>query len=98
MKNNEKLSIAKKNILRDSYNPKYFTKIKGYEFNNGLDYDKLLDSLYTTGFQATNLGKAIEIIKNMRKDKCTIFLGYTSNLVTSGLRDIFRYLAEHKLV
>ena len=50
MKNNEKLSIAKKNILRDSYNPKYFTKIKGYEFNNGLDYDKLLDS-YSSGVE-----------------------------------------------
>jgi deoxyhypusine synthase len=34
----------------------------------------------------------------MRKDKCTIFLGYTSNMVTSGLRDVFRYLAQHKLV
>lgn len=28
----------------------------------------------------------------------TIFLGFTSNLVTSGLRDIFRYLLEHNLV
>jgi deoxyhypusine synthase len=27
-----------------------------------------------------------------------IYLGYTSNMVTSGLRDIFRYLAEHKKV
>nr|CAD2194746.1 unnamed protein product [Meloidogyne enterolobii] len=28
----------------------------------------------------------------------TLFLGFTSNLVTSGLRDIFRYLLEHNLV
>lgn len=95
---NKKLEIAKKNILRDSYNPKNFTAIKGYDFNNKLDYNKLLDSFSTTGFQASNLGKAIEIIKKMREEKCTIFLGYTSNMVTSGLRDVFRYLAEHKLV
>ena len=93
------LEIAKKNILRS---PKKETKasveIKGYDFNNGVDYDKIIDSYFTTGFQATNLAEAIEIIKKMREEKCTIFLGYTSNMVTSGLRDIFRYLAEHKLV
>lgn len=29
-------------------------------------------------------------------EKTTIFLGYTSNMISSGLRGIFRYLAEHK--
>ncbi|XP_039648393.1 deoxyhypusine synthase-like [Perca fluviatilis] len=29
---------------------------------------------------------------------CTIFLGYTSNLISSGLRETIRYLAEHKMV
>src|SRR3989344_5179113 len=95
---NKKLEIAKKNILRNSFNPKNFTPIKGYDFNKGINYEKLIDSFATTGFQASNLGKAIEIVKKMREEKCTIFLGYTSNMVTSGLRDIFRYLAEHKLV
>jgi len=98
MKENDKLKVAKKNILRDSFKPKDYVKIKGYDFSKGLDYDKLLDSFSTTGFQASNLGKAIEIIKKMRKDNCTIFLGYTSNMVTSGLREVFRYLAENKLV
>jgi len=32
------------------------------------------------------------------KIKCKIFLGYTSNLISSGLREIFRFLAQHKLV
>lgn len=98
MKEQEKLKTAKANILRDSENPKDYVAIEGYDFSEGLNYDKLLDSFATTGFQATNLGKAIEIIKKMRKEKCTIFLGYTSNLVTSGLRDVFRYLVENKMV
>jgi len=72
--------------------------IKGYDFNQGIDYSKLIDSYASTGFQASNLSKAIEIIKEMRKKKAYIFLGYTSNMVTSGLRDIIRYLVEHKLV
>ncbi len=30
--------------------------------------------------------------------KCTIFLGYTSNMVSCGLREIIRYLVQHKMV
>lgn len=30
--------------------------------------------------------------------KSTIFMGYTSNLISSGLRDTLRYLVQHKMV
>lgn len=30
--------------------------------------------------------------------KCKVFLGFTSNLVSSGIRDTFRYLVEHRMV
>ncbi len=33
-----------------------------------------------------------------RSDRCMIFLGYTSNLVSSGVREHIRYLVEHKMV
>jgi deoxyhypusine synthase len=72
--------------------------IKGYDFNKGLDYDKLLESYSSTGIQASNFAKAVEIINEMIKDKAFIYLGYTSNIVTSGLRDILRFLAEHKKI
>jgi deoxyhypusine synthase len=93
----EKLSEGKENILRESEEPKG-AEIHGYDFTKGVDWDKLLDSFATTGFQASHLSKAIDIINQMRKDKCTIYLGYTSNMVTSGLRDVFRYLVQHKMV
>ncbi|MBS3144054.1 deoxyhypusine synthase [Candidatus Woesearchaeota archaeon] len=91
---------GKENVLRDadSPDPKGLPEVHGYDFNKGVNYDKLLESYLTTGFQATHLAKAIELIKQMRKDKCTIYLGYTSNMVSSGLRDIFRFLVEHKMV
>ncbi|HLF54687.1 MAG TPA: deoxyhypusine synthase [Candidatus Nanoarchaeia archaeon] len=92
-----KLKKGHENVLRESEEPSGLA-IRGYDFNKGVDYDKIIDSFAATGFQATHLAKAIEIIKEMRKQKCTIYLGYTSNMVTSGLRDIFRYLAEHKMV
>ncbi|KAI7869514.1 deoxyhypusine synthase [Spinellus fusiger] len=36
---------------------------------------------------------------DVRKNtKCKIFLGYTSNLVSSGMREIIRFLVQHKMV
>uniref|UniRef100_A0A023F8D9 deoxyhypusine synthase n=1 Tax=Triatoma infestans TaxID=30076 RepID=A0A023F8D9_TRIIF len=33
-----------------------------------------------------------------RKSSCTIFLGYTSNMASCGVRDSIRFLVQHKLV
>lgn len=85
------------NILKKSEEVEGIS-IKGYNFDKGVNYSELIDSFASTGFQASNLVKAVEIIKKMRKEKAYIYLGYTSNMVSSGLRDIFRYLAEHKLI
>ena len=30
--------------------------------------------------------------------KCKVFLGFTSNLISSGVRDTVRYLTEHRMV
>lgn len=32
------------------------------------------------------------------RSNCTIFLGYTSNIVSSGLREVVRFLVQHNLV
>ncbi len=92
-----KEKIARKNILRKSEEAEG-VKIKGYDFNQGVNYDKILDSFSSTGIQASNLSKAISIINEMIESKSYIYLGYPSNLVTSGLREVIRYLAEHKKV
>ncbi len=94
----DKEEIARKNILRESSEEPEGLKIKGYNFDNGIDYKKIIKSFSTTGFQATNLSKAIEITNKMIQDKAFIYLGYTSNMVSSGLRDIFRYLVQNKKV
>lgn len=95
MSNNEK--TARENVLCDSEEINGIS-IKGYEFNEGVNYDKIIDSYLSTGFQASHLANAISIVDKMIKEKATIYLGYTSNLVTSGIRDIIRYLAEHKKI
>lgn len=39
--------------------------VKGYNFNQGVDYRALLRSYLTTGLQATNVGVAIQLINTM---------------------------------
>jgi deoxyhypusine synthase len=97
-------------------------EVKGYDFNNGLDYEKVFKSYLHTGFQASYLGESIEIVNKMIKwrlsdepvkdgededlltkearDKvrCTIFLGYTSNMVSCGMREYIKYLCQHKMI
>lgn len=87
-------------------------KVEELDFNKLLGTGKPItaDDLYQgmrhMGFQATSIGEAIRIINDMRtwrdpetgEEKTTIFLGYTSNLISSGLRGVFRWLVEHKHV
>ncbi|EMC97152.1 hypothetical protein BAUCODRAFT_441265 [Baudoinia panamericana UAMH 10762] len=65
----------------------------------------LVEGMAKIGFQATSVGQAVNIINNMRSwrdpetaERTTIFLGYTSNLISSGLRETLRWLVQHKHV
>lgn len=96
--------------------------VTGYDFNAGVDYDALLNSYARTGFQASNLARAIEEVSNMlnwslaqepvpedeeeefkaieKRDRVRtkIWLAYTSNLISSGLRESIRFLAQHSMI
>lgn len=114
-------SVATEAVLMPSCElPEDVPKIRGYDFNQGVDLQAVLKSYLTTGFQASSFGLAIEQINNMIEKRletveadeenesqkygeaprkgCTIFLGYTSNLISSGVRESIRYLAEHNMV
>ena len=43
--------------------------VKGYDFNEGINYEKLLSSYLYSGFQATNFGLAVEEIQKMVNKK-----------------------------
>ncbi|KAL6984685.1 deoxyhypusine synthase [Sarracenia purpurea var. burkii] len=90
-------------------------KIEGYDFNRGVNYSELLSSMVSTGFQASNLGDAIEVVNQMlewrlppmedggeeeerESVRCKVFLGFTSNLISSGVRETVRYLLQHHMV
>jgi deoxyhypusine synthase len=73
-------------------------EIKGYDFNKKFDFNDFIKSFSNTGIQATNLGTAIAITETMIREKVPIFLSFTSNMASSGIRDIIRFLAEKKKV
>ena len=92
---------AKESIFKKSREPKDEVIVKGYDFSKGFDLQKFMQAYATTGFQATNFAKAVEIIKKMqseRKNGLRLFLGYTSNMVSSGVRESILHLVKNNLV
>jgi deoxyhypusine synthase len=72
--------------------------VEGYDFDQGVDYKKLIKKFGTMGFQATHFNKAASIVNKMIENNAYVYLGYTSNMVSSGLRDVFRFLVKHNKV
>ena len=97
-KKEKSVESARENVLKPSVSLEGWPEVKGFDFNEPFDFERFVQSLNTTGLQAHNLYRAILIARKMRDDGATIFLGYTSNMVSSGLRESIRYLVEHKLV
>ncbi|KAI7990040.1 Deoxyhypusine synthase [Camellia lanceoleosa] len=63
---NDVLALAHTAVFRESKNLEgSCIKIKGYDFNQGVNYSELIRSMVSTGFQASNLGDAIDIINQM---------------------------------
>ena len=59
-------TIAQEAVLvRSGALPVDPVEVKGYDFNNGVDYHSLLKSFHTTGFQATNFALAVDEINKM---------------------------------
>ena len=75
---------------------KFSTEVRGHAFENNMTLEAFISSYKTIGFQATNLGLAISEINDMKDSK--IFLGCTSSIISSGLRDIIKHIAKYKLV
>ena len=73
-------------------------QIKGMKLNKNTKVTELVKGMENIGFQATQLSKAVKVIEKMKKDRATIFLSLTSNMVSSGLREIIAKLIKNKFV
>ncbi|HLP80071.1 MAG TPA: deoxyhypusine synthase [Acidobacteriota bacterium] len=76
----------------------HLPSIEGIEFDKKVTFDTFVQSLATTGLQASELSHAIEVAKMMKREKVTIFLSFTSNMISSGVRETIKWLVKHKLV
>jgi len=74
----------------------HLPKVEGYDFEKGFNFNKFIESYKSTGFQGTHFGAAVDIVNQMRKDNAFIFLSCTSNIVSSGLREIIKFLVKNK--
>ncbi|KAI9800462.1 MAG: Deoxyhypusine synthase [Piccolia ochrophora] len=84
-------------------------RVSGIDFDQHtgtrITVEDLVAGMSNMGFQASAVSEACRIINDMRtyrdpntSARTTIFLGYTSNLISSGLRETLRYLVQHKHV
>ena len=125
-------SVSASAVLGESSEmPEGSIKCRGFDFSS-IDTDSssdgrevldaLMESFKTTGFQASNIGLAIDQIRAMRKWRLSdsewkegddpalqplevrqrvrarIFLGYTSNMSSCGVRELIKFLVQHKMV
>ena len=72
--------------------------VKDLKWKKEINVNELVSSLGNVGFQSIELKKAQDIIIKMKKDGAKIYLTYTSNMVTSGLRGFFAQLIKLGLV
>ncbi len=79
---------SREHVLPDSDEELESADVAGFDFTGEITLDTVLDSYATTGFQATALADAIDIIERMQDDEATIYLTCTSNIVSSGLREV----------
>ncbi|ANB11558.1 Dys1p [Sugiyamaella lignohabitans] len=112
--NSTKPTLAADAVLKQSVDmPAGSVKVSGIDFdeakNTNIGAKELIDGMKHMGFQASSLGQACDIINEMRawrgkdeetgeEQKCTIFLGFTSNMISSGMRSTLKYLVKNKLV
>jgi len=72
-------------------------KVKDFKWNKGITVNDLVSKYSSIGFQSVELSKAADVIIKMKKNSAKIFLTFTSNMVTSGLRGFFAQLCSMKI-
>ncbi|MGK0209361.1 MAG: deoxyhypusine synthase [Patescibacteria group bacterium] len=67
-------------------------KVKDFSWHSGLTVTEMMDSFGSLGYQAIELAEAANVVMKMKRNGAKIFLTFTSNMVTSGLRGFFAQL------
>lgn len=68
--------------------------VKDFKWKKGINVKEIVDSYQNIGYQSIELKRASDVIVKMKKNNAKIFLTFTSNMVTSGLRGFFAQLIK----
>ena len=71
--------------------------VKDFKWKKDMKVSELMDQFKNLGYQSIELKKAADVIVKMKKENAKIFLTFTSNMVTSGLRGFFAQIIEKKM-
>ena len=69
-------------------------KVTDFKWEPGMSVKTLVDKYALVGYQSVELARASDVIVKMKKNSAKIFLTFTSNMVTSGLRGFFAQLIK----
>ena len=72
-------------------------QVKDFQWKQGMSVRDLVSSCRQVGFQSVELSRASDVIVKMKKNSAKIYLTFTSNMVTSGLRGFFAQLIKLKM-
>jgi len=72
--------------------------VKDLKWRKGINLKAFVDQIGRVGFQSIELGKAANVFVKMKMDGAKIFLTFTSNMVTSGLRGFFAQVIKLGMV
>lgn len=73
-------------------------EVKDIKIKPDISVADLVSQMRSAGFQGTELGRAVELVKKMKKEGALIFLSFTANMVASGLRGVFADLARMRFI
>jgi deoxyhypusine synthase len=73
-------------------------KIRDYSIKKGMSVSDLVSQMGSAGFQASEIGDAVRLIRKMKSEKATVFLSFTANMLASGLRGIITEMVREKFV
>lgn len=91
-----KLSVAEKKKMRERL---ISSRVVDASVSRGMTVTRLVGALGSMGgFMAPKLFQASQILKEMRREKATVFLSFTGNLVSTGLRGVLAQMVREGMV
>jgi len=68
--------------------------VKDFIWHEGMTVSEMVESFGSLGYQASELREGVDVVLKMKRAGAKIFLTFTSNMVTSGLRGFFAQLCK----